>query len=70
MVLNNEPNYPNGRRYVLKLHRDAVPGRMSGRLENMSTGRHYEFDTAEALLAGLALDLAASESESATFSVF
>lgn len=56
MNLSLETNYPVSRRYVLKLHRDARPGsgRFCGRLENLSSGRHGDFDNAEQLLALLA----------------
>ena len=56
MNLSLETNYPVSRRYVLKLHRDAAPGsgNLRGRLENLSSGRHGDFETAEQLLALLA----------------
>jgi hypothetical protein len=62
MTLEHHSNYPSTRSYVLKLHRDAGPesDRMTGWLENMSSGCHYEFNSAEQLLACLADDLAAS----------
>lgn len=58
MTLSTETTYPSTRRYVLKLHRDATPasGRLAGRLENMCSGRFYEFGSGEELLACLALD--------------
>jgi hypothetical protein len=42
VILNARPTCPTSRSYVLKLHRDAVPGRgrIVGRLENVSTVRH------------------------------
>jgi hypothetical protein len=56
MNLSLETNYPVSRRYVLKLHRAAAPGsgRLLGRLENLSSGRHGDFESAEQLLALLA----------------
>ena len=56
MILETQPNYPTGRSYVLKLHRDAGPNRIVGRLENLATGRHVAFTSAEELLAILARD--------------
>lgn len=60
MILNAHPTYPTARSYVLKLHRDADPGRglLAGRLENVSTGGQYEFATGAELLACLARDAA------------
>lgn len=62
MTLNPRSNYPSTRSYVLKLHRDAIPqcGHVIGRLENMSSGCHFEFSTGEELLACLAGDAAAN----------
>lgn len=59
MVLKHEPSYPSARSYVLKLHRDASPqpNRMTGRLENLSTGRYFEFTSGDQLLACLTQDL-------------
>jgi hypothetical protein len=62
MVLDPRSSFPSTRSYVLKLHRDAEPakGRLTGHLENMSSGRRFEFCTAEQLLACLADDAEAS----------
>jgi hypothetical protein len=59
MTLDPNAIYPNARRYVLKLHRDANPaqGPIHGRVENMASGRQFEFRTAEELLVGLIHDL-------------
>jgi hypothetical protein len=59
MTLNSQSTYPSTRRYVLKLHRDASPRReqIAGRLENMSSGRHFEFNGAEELFECLAADM-------------
>lgn len=53
MVLDTAPLYPSDRAYVLKLHRDAMPGsgRIFGRLENVASGEHFVFASAEELLA-------------------
>ncbi len=65
MILNARPTYPALRSYVVKLHRDAVPGRgqIVGRLENVSTGAQYEFSSGEELLACLVRDAATSREE-------
>ena len=62
MILNARPTYPASRSYVLKLHRDADPGRgqLAGRLENVSTGQFHEFTNGAELLACLARDAAAT----------
>lgn len=57
MTLDSLSKYPSGRSYVLKLHRDASGNALVGRLENMATGAHGEFASAEQLLAWLASDL-------------
>lgn len=59
MTLENTITYPAGRRYVLKIHRDAAPGKgvLRGRVENMSTGEHFDFSTADELLTRLIQDL-------------
>lgn len=58
MTLNPITNFPTTRRYVLKLHRDAdYRQSMRGRLENMSTGRQYDFNSAAELLNYLKQDL-------------
>jgi hypothetical protein len=55
MTLNPHANYPSTRAFVLKLHRDAAPARqsLSGRLESLSTGNQFEFDSGAELLACL-----------------
>lgn len=59
MTLDPHLPYPSTRSYVLKLHRDALPerGKLAGRLENMTSGRHYDFNCGEQLLACLLADL-------------
>ena len=60
MILATQPSYPISRAYVLKLHRDAQPasGRIAGRLENVTSGEQFAFDSIEGLLAALARDAA------------
>lgn len=57
MTLHSIANYPNARSYVLKLHRDALPGlgRLIGRLEHIASGDHVDFDSGAELVAWLAL---------------
>jgi hypothetical protein len=65
MTLNPTTSYPNSRTYVLKLHRDAGASlsQLSGRLEHLATGRHFEFPTAAALLAHLLSELVADKTD-------
>ena len=60
MTLNGQANHPSARSYVLKLHRDSLPDdtRLAGRLENMATGRWFDFRSGAELLARLAQDIA------------
>jgi len=57
MKLNPESKYPNRRAYVLKLRGDATPEALSGRLENLVTGRQREFASAGELVQSIAGDL-------------
>ena len=57
MPLTSDTKYPSRRAYVVKLRGDAAPRALAGRVENLVTGRHQEFDSAEALLEILASDL-------------
>jgi hypothetical protein len=66
IVVNTEPKYPSRRSYVLKLRWDARPEALTGRLENLLTGRQCEFSCAEELLASIGADLAAAAGELAT----
>lgn len=63
MALARDLAHPARRRYVLKLHRDADPagGVVMGRIENLATGRHFDFVDAASLLDGLARELAAGD---------
>ena len=63
MTLNPITHFPVSRRYVLKLHRDAAPTQfVCGRLENMTTGKQFDFRTATELLAILDQELANNHS--------
>jgi hypothetical protein len=65
MTLNSQTTFPSTRRYVLKLHRDAAPRReqIAGRLENMTSGRHFDFGSAEELFDCLAADMASTDTQ-------
>jgi hypothetical protein len=67
MTLDLAPHYPSSLSYVLKLHRDAAPGRgqICGRLENIASGRSFRFASVEELLNGLARDAADSDAATA-----
>lgn len=58
MNLDKRQSFPSTRRYVLKLHREAMPqhGRVLGRLENINSGSLFDFTSGEQLLVCLALD--------------
>jgi hypothetical protein len=66
MTLDRQSNHPSARSYVLKLHRDALPEQtqLAGRVENMATGRWFEFRSGAELLAHLANDVAAMQGAS------
>ena len=63
MTLRPNPTYPSRRAYVLKLRRDARPDALVGRLENLVTGRQWEFASANELLQSIASDLVAAVDE-------
>ena len=63
MILSTHPSYPAARTFVLKLHRDAEPSRISGRLENVSTGEQFAFATTKELLRLLAEECATRSME-------
>jgi hypothetical protein len=65
MVLNPETKYPNRRAYVLKLRGDARPDALTGRIENLATGRQLDFASGQQLLELLAGDLEAVATDSA-----
>ena len=50
---------------MLKLRSDAQPGTLSGRLENVVTGKQLEFSSGHELLNSIASDLQASADEMA-----
>jgi len=56
MNLNPHPVYPSTGRYVLRLHRDALPGagHLCGRIEHVTTGESADFSSGAQLLEWLA----------------
>lgn len=65
MTLNPESKYPSRRAFVLKLRGDAQPGALSGRVENLVTGKQTEFSSGKELLDSIASDLRASRDDNA-----
>ena len=63
MSLSHESKYPSRRTYVLKLHSDAKPDALAGRLENIVTGRQHTFESAHELLASITNELASTSGE-------
>jgi hypothetical protein len=65
MVLMTAASHPSRLSYVLKLHRDADPaaGLLCGRLENLASGRRFDFASAQELAACLAADAAAQQAD-------
>ena len=57
MTLNSRATFPNTRTYVLKLHRDARPSQLFGRVESLASGQQCTFTDGAALLACLARTL-------------
>lgn len=57
MTLDKRAKFPSRRTYVVKLHSDAEPGTISGRLENLVTGQQREFSSGHELLDSIASDL-------------
>jgi hypothetical protein len=65
MTLNAQSKYPSHRAYVLKMRGDAKPGALAGRLENLVSGRQFEFASGRELLDAIAAELGASGKERA-----
>lgn len=64
-MLKADSKYPSRRTYVLKLHRDATPDALRGRLENLVSFRHHDFASARELLELITRDLASTDAEAA-----
>lgn len=62
MTLRNLPSFPSRRRYVIKFHDDAQahPGGLAGKLENVVSGRQFDFRSDQELIALLVRDLRCS----------
>jgi hypothetical protein len=58
-----ESTYPTRRSYLLKLHSEAMPDALAGRLQNLLTGGQREFASGHELLQSIAGDLAAVTSD-------
>ena len=61
MALNSESKFTSRRTYLVKLHRRAKAGTLSGRLENFATGRQHEFASSDELIASILNDLEATD---------
>jgi hypothetical protein len=57
MTLRADSKYPSRRAYVVKFRGDATPHALTGRIENLVTGRQLEFTSGHDLLDGIARDL-------------
>jgi hypothetical protein len=57
MILSADSKYPSRRAYVVKVHSDATPDALVGRLENLVTGRRCEFASAHDLVRLIAADI-------------
>ena len=66
MALNSESKFTNRRTYLVKVHRDAKRGALTGRLENFVTGRQHEFASSDELIASLLNDLESKDLDTAT----
>jgi len=65
MTLDHNQKYPQVWSFILKLDGIAVSrGEIAGRLENLVSGRRFEFSGGEQLLAGLAGHASRFEQES------
>jgi hypothetical protein len=57
MIFNTDSKYPTRRAYVVKVRGDARSDALTGRLENLVTGRQREFASGRELLEFIASDL-------------
>jgi hypothetical protein len=57
MTLSAETKYPTRRAYVVKLRSDANSDALTGRIENLVTGRQQEFASSRELIESIASDL-------------
>lgn len=63
MPFNTDSKYPTRRAYVVKMRGEAKPDALTGRLENLVTGRQCEFTSGRELLESIASDLEATVHE-------
>ena len=63
MTLRADSKYPSRRTYVMKLHNDATPDALCGRLENLVTCQQSDFTSARELFDLIARDVASSGAE-------
>lgn len=63
MILRTDSKYPIDRAYVVKLSCDATPDELCGRLENLVSGKHREFTSAQQLFQLMNCDLATGQAE-------
>jgi hypothetical protein len=57
MTLRVDPKYPSRRTYVVKVHSDATPDALCGRLENLVTCQQSDFASTRELLDLIARDI-------------
>lgn len=57
MSLSRDSKFPSRRAYVVKVRGDAEPRALTGRIENVVTGRQSEFVSGSDLLDCIARDL-------------
>ncbi len=57
MTLRADPTYPSRRTFVVKLHSDATPDALCGRLENLVTCKQTDFTSARELFDLIARDI-------------
>ena len=63
MALNTEAKYPSRRTYVVKIRSDSKPEKLTGRIENLTTGRQHAFTSGHELVDSIAGDLQESEAK-------
>ena len=65
MILRADPKFPNRRAYVLKVRSEATPDSLCGRIENLVTCEHVDFDSALELCELIARDIESCDAEPA-----
>ena len=59
MTLRSSSKYPLQRAYVVKLSSEATSEELCGRIENLVSGQHRDFNTADELFQMMVEDLKA-----------